>query len=247
MSTLSQLKKTFGVYGRLIMWWLENHQLRLPQTLQLSTENNPLGYDWVWGLLDNGWMVYYGNILFWIMEGPSMGTFIFSKDGRHYTEFSNVSFRYTKTQYSIKYDFYYPTEMEVTAREGNEILFLRFQMNTQAREYVSRFTGGTYWLSFVICEAPGTIDGWYDDGTKKTEVSGVCKFEPQRQISVVGHNALRINFIKPPKGIGITCDFDSHYLKKHLLADIRFTPAPKISCKMKHLDETGIHKNQPQS
>ena len=240
---LRQLKKTISVYSRLVAWWMQNHKLQIPTSIKFSTENNPLGYDWAWALLDNGWMIYYGNILFWIMQGPTTGTLLLSKDGKHYTDFGNVHFKYNKIEYSKQHDFYYPTELEVLATQEAERLHLTFTMTAETREYVSRFTGGTYWLCFVICEAPGTITGSYHDGKHTTNLSGICKIEPQRQVSITGHNSLKIDFMKPPKGVGISFDLDSHYLKKKISTSIQLVPVPKIRWHLQRIKSEKIHQN----
>jgi len=211
-SNVSELKKTISIYSKLIGWWLHNHRAQIPKSIKFSTENNPFGYDWIWSLFDNEWTIFYGNALFWIMKGPIGGTLVLSKDGETYKEFCNVHFRYKKTQYSKNHDFYYPTELEVTAKHGKEQLYLEFKMTTEPREYVSKFHEGKYWLGLVICEAPGTANGYYTDDREKIKLSGVCKIEPQRQPSVIGHNSLSIDFLKPPKGVGVSFDLDSHYI-----------------------------------
>jgi hypothetical protein len=172
------------------------------------------------------------------MEGPTAGTLILSKDGKTYVEFCNVHFKYNKTQYSKNYDFYYPEELEVTATKGKEKLHLRFKMTNESREYISRFSGGKYWLGFVICEAPGIVDGYYLDGEEKIKLSGTCKIEPQRQASIIGHNSLRIDFVKPPGGIGISFDLDSHYFRKKILFQIKLAPHLKIKINFKRIDSS---------
>jgi hypothetical protein len=60
------------------------------------------------------------------------------------------------------------------------------------------------------------------------ELEGDCKIESQRQPSKLGHNSLIIDFIKPPKGVGISFDLDSHYLKKKFFTKMQFAPKPKL-------------------
>lgn len=242
ISNLLEIKKTLSVYSKLIGWWLHNNKIHIPKSIKFSTENNPFGYDWAWGLLDNGWTIYYGNILFWIMNGPITGTLILSKDGKTYKEFPRVRFHYNMTKYAKEYDFYYPTDLEVTATQGKEKLHLHFKMTAEAREYVSRFADGKYWLGFVICEAPGIVEGYYQDGKEKTKLSGICKIEPQRQTSVIGHNSLQIDFLKPPKGIGISLNLDSHHLRKKIYTKIQLAPRPKIKCSFKRINSSKINK-----
>jgi len=243
LASLSNIKKTLSVYFKLMGWWIKNHRFKIPKTLKFSTENNPFGYDWSWALLDNGWTIFYGNILFWVMQGPIFGTLTLSKDGINYNEFCHVNFQYNKIEYSKKYDFYYPSEIEITATKGEEKIHLIFKKTGQKREYESRFQNGKYWKAFVICEAPGVVEGEYYNGKEKTKLSGVCKIEPQRQVSVIGHNSLHIDFIKPPQGIGISFDLESHYLKKKIMFKKQLAPRPKIKFNSKKIDSSKINKN----
>jgi len=233
LSLLSGLKRTSSIYTKLIGWWLHNHKIKIPKSIMFSSENNPFGYDWVWALLDNGWTIFYGNIMFWIMDGPSAGTLILSKDGKTYEEFCDIVFHYNKTKYVKEYDFYYPSELTITARKGREELHLCFKMTSECRKFINKFPGGRYWRAFIISEAPGMVDGHYLDGEKKTNLAGLCKIEPQRQISTIGHNSLKLDFILPPKGIGISFDFDSHLLGKKLQAEFQLTPCSKITFSLK--------------
>jgi hypothetical protein len=226
LSSIKDGKKTISTYTRLIEWWLRNWKLRIPATIMFSTENNPLGYDWAWTVLNNGWTIFYGNSLFWMMEGTATGILILSKDGKIYTEFNTIDFRYNTIQTAKNYDFVYPSDFEITAMKEKETLHLRFTMTQECREYVSRFSKGRYWLAFVICEAPGITKGYYRDDKKEIPLTGICKIEPQRQVSIIGHNSLRIDILKPPKGVGITIEVDSHYLGKKMIAQLRLIPKP---------------------
>ena len=233
LANIFGLKKTVSTYSKLIKWWIHNHKPYIPKSIMFTTENNPLGYDWVWALLDNGWCLFYGNILFWMMKGPIAGSLILTKDGKQYTEFCNVTFKYNKTEQAKKYDFFYPTELEATAIKGKEKIHLCFKTSSQSREFVSKISDKKYWLAFAICEAPGTVEGYYYDGENKIKLTGICKIEPQRQISVIGHNSLKLDFLLPPKGVGVDIDFDSHFLKKKINTKIHFAPRPHLGFKVK--------------
>jgi len=223
-----EIKKTIGVYKNLIGWWIKNYEVKFPDTIGLSTDNNPLGYDWAWALFDNGWTLYYGNFMFFLTEGPVAGTVIFSKDGKKYEEIGNARFRYLKVEKGKKFDYKYPSEFEFTAKKGKQKLYLKLKMTTNKREYIARFPTGKLWLGFVICEAPGIIEGYYFDGSKKTNLKGICKIEPQRQISIFGHNSIKIDFLKPPKGCGISIELDSHYFRKKIKTQFKLSLKPKI-------------------
>ena len=247
LSQHRNLGKTLGVYARLLGWWLSQQNPRIPSSLMWSTENNPLGYDWAWAVLDNGWTMFYGNILGFFMEGLAMGLLILSKDGKTYTEFGDLSFRYTKTTFAQQYDFLYPTELEITAHHNEETLRLRFTMTSTSREYLSRFSQGKFWLGFVICEAPGIVEGEYTKGTERIHLKGTCKIEPQRQVSVLGHNSLRINVLKPPRGVGVSIEVDSHYLGKTITADLQILQKPRVRFRYSRSKKTDKKTNQTAS
>ena len=187
---------------------------------------------------------FFGCIMFWIMEGPLVGSLILSKDGKRYVEFNTASFRYVKQHYAKEYDFFYPSELEVIAFRGKEKLQLRFKMTVDSREYVSRFSDGKYWRGFVICEAPGVVEGHYFDGEKETHLTGICRMEPQRQVSILGHNSITIDFLKPPKGFGVSFELDSHYLKKKMYTKLQLAPRPKIKMNLKRTDDSKKNKKQ---
>jgi hypothetical protein len=232
---LSELKKTISTYVKLVSWWIHSHKIRIPSSITFTTENNPFGYDWIWALFDNDWTIFYGNILFWVMQGPAAGTLIFSRDGKTYTEFSNITFTYKKMQRAKEYDFYYPTELELTARNNRETLYLHATMTAEPREYINKFSQRKYWLCFAICEAPGIIDGYYSDDETRTELRGMCKIEPQRQVSILGHNMVKIDIVKPPQGFGISKEVESHFLKKHIKFSLMLLPKLHFSWSFKRL------------
>jgi hypothetical protein len=174
------------------------------------------------------------------MEGFTTGSLVLSKDGKTYTEFGEIYFKYNKLNYMKKFDFYYPTEIELTAKQGNERLELRFIMTNKSREFESMFTKPDYWLGFIICEIPGRVEGYYYDGDKKEKITGLCKIEPQRQASVIGHNSLKIKFIKPPDGVGIDINLLSHYLNKKISSKIQLAPRPKIKWDIKKIKKGNI-------
>jgi hypothetical protein len=116
-------------------------------------------------------------------------------------------------------------------------------MTQECREYVSRFPDRKYWLAFVICEAPGITKGYYHDDKEEIPLTGICKIESQRQVSILSHNSLRIDILKPPKGVGISIEIDSHYMEKKIFAQLRLIPKPimRFSCKR---NNSARQKNQ---
>jgi hypothetical protein len=237
------IKQTLNTYAKLLIWRLQNATPTLPKKISLTTENNPFGYDWVWGVFDNGWSFFFGNIMFWLTEGPVFGTFILTRDGKTYQEFSKISFQYTKIQYSAHYDFYYPTEFSIIAENKHEKLRLVFQMTNSPIEYINQFKEDRYYKGFVIIEAPGQVTGTSIKDGEEIPLQGICKIEPQRQISALGHNQLTLSLTKPPNTFGINFSFESHLLKKQLQSNLKFTPWPKCSFSINKIDERKIHRN----
>lgn len=238
---LSGIKKTLSVMVKLGDNWVNKTKIKLPNTLEFTSENNPIGYDWAWNVFDNGWTIFFGNIMLWVSEGPGFGTLILSKDGKSYTEFVDISFKYSKLKYSDNFDFFYPTEIEVIAKNKNEKLHLVYKQTAKAEEFI-QILHGKYYKSFVICEAPGTVEGYYSDGEKKVPLKGFAKIEPQRQISVFGHSRFKIDFLKPPKRFGIAFDYTSHYFLKNIKAKFQILPRPKIKFDFKRLDGSKINR-----
>lgn len=241
LAVLPNFLKTILVYKKLAIWWLQNHSLKILKTLTLSTDNNPLGYDWIWALFDNGWSMFYGNAMFWVKHGPAAGILIFTKDGKNYTEFSNITFHYTKVIHSKDHDFYYPAELELIAKKGVELLHLKCTMTNKSREYVRSSRKYLFWKGLAICEAPGIVKGIYNDGRQKIPLKGLCKIEPQRELSIFGYNQLKIDFILPPKGIGLSLDFESHFFKKKIFALLQLAPNPKIKIQLKQIYKPFYH------
>ena len=166
------------------------------------------------------------------MNGPVMGTLILTKDGINYKEYGNVKFQYNKIRHSKNYDFYYPTEFELKTKDNDEKIHLKFIIKNDVNEYISVFPRGKYWLGLDICEGTGIVEGKYIKNNKEIELKGQAKIEPQRQVSIIGHNSLSIDIIKPPKGLGMKLDLDSNLIKKRIKANLEIFPQPKIKLKI---------------
>lgn len=235
IGNIGALKNSILTYIKLGKQWICSNNIKIPKTLKFCTENSPLGYDWAWALLDNGWSVFFGNIMFWLMEGPVVGILMFTKDGKTYEEWFNMSFKYNNTEKSKDFDFHYPTDIEINATKGKEKIHMRFKMTTEAREYFHKFTEINYWIGIAILESPGIVEGYYDDGKKRTKLSGICKIEPQRQISKSGHNTLKIDILKPPEGFGLSLDLLSNILRRDIFCKLHLLPKPKFSFNIKKL------------
>jgi len=230
---LSGFRKTISTYGNLINWWFSERKPKIRDRIAITTENNLFGYDWFWGVFDNDWSIFYGNSLFWFKEGPGFGVLTLFTDKNKYIDFADFDFKYNKTVFLDKYDLEYPTDITVTARKDDKKLKIRFSPLCDPEEYIEDFHG--FYRVFLISEIPGKMEGQFFDGEKTIEIKGDCKSVPQRQASKLGHNSLTIDFVKPPKGVGIALDLDSHYLKKQIYAKLQLTPKPKLNFIFKRL------------
>lgn len=174
--------------------------------------------------------------MFWIAQGPALGVLYITPDAETYWEFGKISFKYNHIRFSKNYDFCYPSDFEIIAKEGKKSLRLIFKMETDTYEHVKKLNG-KIWVAFVICESVGVVEGYYFDGEKKTILNGKCRIEPQRQVSVFGHNTIRFDFIKPPKGFGVTAELDSHFLKRNIKTKIHLLPNFSIKFKVKNKND----------
>jgi hypothetical protein len=235
---LSGFRKTVSTYGNLTFWWVSQNNLKIPDRIEFTTENNPFGYDWFWGIFDNDWSIFYGNSLFWISNGPAFGVLTLFTEGNNYLDFGNVSFRYNKSLYVKEYDIYYPIDLTLNAKIDDKILKLRVWPVCDGYEYIDKFKGDRFYRAFIMPEIPGRMKGFYKDDEKTVELEGDCKIVQQRQPSKLGHNSLKIDFIKPPNGVGISFDLNSHYLKKKIFSKIQLAPYPKIKFDIKRNEKS---------
>ncbi len=240
---ISGLKKTLSIYAKLGGWWLSQNKVRIPKRIGFSTENNIYGYDWIWGIFDNNWSLFFGNSMFWINEGPSFGALYLTQNGRDYLEFCNVRFRYNKLIYVEKYDFYYPSEIELKAIFDKYTINLRFWKTTESYEYIDPYMDRGMFKAWVLCEMPGKMKGNFTDGEKSIELSGNCKIVPLRIPSAYGHNEIKLEFIRPPQGVGINMNVDSHYFMKKINAKIHLAPRPSFKFKLEKIKKDDFKKN----
>ncbi|KYK34407.1 MAG: hypothetical protein AYK22_05345 [Thermoplasmatales archaeon SG8-52-3] len=232
---LSGLRKTISIYCKLINWRLSNFTPNIPDRIAFTSENNPLGYDWFWGIFDNDWSIFYGNSLLWISEGPAMGVLTLFTEGNNYLDFGDVQFRYNKVIYLKKYDIYYPSDLTIKAKIDDKKLNLRIWPTCKSHEYIFKYKGNGFYRAITIPELPGKMKGVYSDNEKTVQLEGDCKIVQQRVASKLGHNSLTIDFIKPPNGVGISFDLDSHYLNKKIISKIQFAPKPRFKLNIKKI------------
>ena len=239
---INSLRETISIYARLGKWWLSQHKPHIPSTIGFTTENNVFGYDWIWGICDNDWSLFFGNSMFWVNEGPSFGALYVTPDGENYFEFCNVKFRYNKLIYVKKYDLYYPCDIELVGTLSDKKIHIRFWKTTDCYEYIDPFKNSKFYKAWILCEMPGRMEGVYTDSKKTIKLKGDCKIVPLRLPSALGHNSFRFNFLLPPKGVGIDIDLDLHYFNKKIDAKFHFAPKPQFKLKIKKLKERLIHR-----
>jgi hypothetical protein len=240
LQKLSDIKTSFSTYGNLIKWWLSHHKPHIPHSITFTTENNPFGYDWIWGISDNDWSLFYGNSLFWISEGPVCGSLCITPDGKKYWEFSNINFRYNKLIYIKEYDLFYPCEIELNGKLNDKSIHLKFWKTTDPYEYIDPFKKSRLYKAFVLCGQPGRMEGIFSDNNKTVSISGDCKIVPLRHPSIFGHNSVKIDFIFPPKKIGLNTEINTHYFKKRIKIKLNFTPKPTFKFNITKLNNNSL-------
>jgi len=232
---VSNVRKTLGVYTNLGKWWISQHKPKIPEKIAFTTENNMFGYDWAWGVFDNDWSIFYGNILFWLCKGPAFGYLSLTTDRGEYFDFSDISFNYNKNIYVKDYDIYFPSDFDISARLDDKKLDLKFYLDTNSYEYIDPFKKKGFYKAFILSEMPGKMIGTYKDSKQTIKLEGDCKMMPLREPSSLGHNRIEIDILKPPKGVGLGFDFNSHYLKKRIESKINFAPKPSFKFKLKKI------------
>ena len=231
----SNIKKTISIYGNLAGQWLSHYKLKIPDSIEFNSNNDPVGYDWFWGISENDISVFFGNAMFWLSRGPSFGILTLFKDNE-FIDFFDVDFRYNKNAYIKDYDLDYPVDMTVIGRLDDKKIQLRVCSVLPAHEYIYDFPSKSFYKAIVMCEMPAKMEGIFKDKKNEIKINGDCKLVPQRQPTRFGYNSLKINFLKPPKGFGLSFDFNSHYFKKRIFSNIQFAPKPKIKFNVRHLN-----------
>jgi len=232
---VSKLKESISTYLKLGRWWIKSHRPKIPDRISFTSENNIFGYDWAWGVFDNNWSVFYGNVLFFLSRGPAFGVLSLNKGKEKYLDFCNIDFHYNELIYVKKYDIYFPSDLEIIGKKDDKKIKIRFSLNTKSYEYIDPFKNNGFYKAFILSEMPGKMSGFYEEKDKKIKLKGGCKMMPLRQPSVLGHNVLDIKFIKPPKGVGINLGFESHYLKKQINTELVFKKKPIFKFDFKKL------------
>ena len=237
LSKIKNIRKTFRTYANLGKWWISHHTPKIPERIGITSENNIFGYDWAWGIFENSWSMFYGNILFWLYQGPAFGVLSLTPDGKTYWDFSDIKYRYNKLHYVGEYDIYFASDIDLIAHLDDKTINLNLSLNTKPYDYIDPFKHQGFYKAFILAEMPGIMKGTYRDENQDISLKGECKMMPLRQPSILGHNKLAVTLIKPPKGVGIAFDLNSHYLKKKIDASIQILPKPTCSFKMKSLEK----------
>jgi len=235
LSLSSLNRKTISTYVRLLGNWLRNIDNKIPNKMILSTNNRPPGYDWLWAVFDNGWSIFFGNMMFFIMEGFGTGILILTKDGKKYYEFSNFRFTYNKKKYLEKYDFYYPTELKINAKKGNVKLKLKIKSISSCFEDFTKAEDQKNMYGFIITEVPCKVEGVYFDGVNETKLIGFSKMESHRLLKTNGFNSLEFAYELSKRRIKFLTSLHSHYFRKKIDICLNISRRPKLNTNFKRL------------
>jgi hypothetical protein len=224
----SNTLKVLLAYRQLAGWWLSHRSSSMPASIGFSTDNNMFGYDWIWAAFDNGWSMFYGNIPFWVYDGPAFGIlYLISEKGQYYV-FSDISYTYGNLTYVPDHDIYFPTAITLRARTDERQLALTCRMACDVHTYLDTNLSSPYWEAIYLWESPGPISGCFNDGTTTVPLSGLCEIEPERQTPAVGHHHLSFQFYQPMKALGVSFNTASHRIGIGIGADLQLLPQPAV-------------------
>jgi len=130
----------------------------------------------------------------------------------------------------------------VTGRLEDKTIHLRFWSTTDTYEYLDPYKKGRFYKAFILSELPGRMEGTFTDKKGTIPLQGECKIVPLRQAPLLGHNAVSLEFLTPPKGVGLSVELDFHTFCKRLVATVQLAPRPRISCCLKRIDLSQIPK-----
>jgi len=221
----SDLEGILSAYVNLAGWWLSHRSMPPPSSIGLATESNMFGYDWIWAAFDNGWSMFYGNLPFWVYEGPAFGIlYLVSEDGEYHV-FSDISYTYGELRYVPAHDVYYPTSVHLQAQNGNQRLSLTCSMACDVHTYLDTNLSSPYWRAIYLWESPGPVEGTYSHGSTTVLLNGTCEIEPMRQVSALGHNRLRVGLGDSP---GLELQAVSHFWRWGFDFCLRVYPRPAV-------------------
>jgi hypothetical protein len=141
-----------------------------------------------------------------------------------------------------EFDVFYPSDFELTGRLEDKTIHLRFWSTTDPYEYIDPYKKGRMYKAFILGELPGRMEGTFTDKNGTIPLQGDCKIVQLRQAPALGHTAVSFEFLTPPKGVGLTVDFESHRLRKRLTTRVQLAPRPRISYRLHRLDLSSIPK-----
>jgi hypothetical protein len=220
----SDVRGVLSAYSNLARWWLHDRVCLVPPSVTLSSDTNMFGYDWIWALFSNNWTLFYGNIMFWIENGPVFGILYLITDTGEYITFSDIQHFYKTKVYVPEFDVYYPSQIVLTAYTEGKTLHLCFSMETTPHMYLDTNVTSSLWQAIALWESPGTVTGHYSDGAEIVMLSGCCEIEPDRQISTLGHADASFTFVAQRDRVGVEVAALSHYLGVQLELDVDVFP-----------------------
>jgi hypothetical protein len=149
--------------------------------------------------------------------------------------------------YVKNYDLYYPADLELIGRLEDKTIQLRFWSTTDSYEYIDPHKKGRFYKAFILSELPGRLEGTFTDKEQTIPLQGECKIVLLRQAPLLGHNAVNLKVLLPPKGVGVSVELDFHSLNKRLFTKLQFAPRPKVNCHLKRIDFSQIaRESEPQ-
>jgi len=179
------LKQTINYFHKtwLVAKWFINEQ-KFPYTDKREySRESFLGYDWIWGVSDNGWSVW-GNIfhLFdFITKGPSLGILTVSPDGKTFWEFGDIDLEYANWYYIEEADMYIPLDLKLFARKDDKMVVLNLSTNCTPWESHVFIPDSPVSCGFIGAMTASIMTGYYRDSEQNVSLNGYCNLAIHRK------------------------------------------------------------------
>lgn len=168
---INYLQKTW-----LIAKWFINEQKSPYNGKKEFSKESFLGYDWIWGVFDNGWSVW-GNIFHYfdfIIKGPSLGIITLLPDGKTFWEFGDIDLIYSNWYYVEEADMYLPLGIKLLARKDDKMVVLYLSTICNPWETHILYPASSFSCGFTGVMTASVINGYYTDPEQNVSLNGYC-------------------------------------------------------------------------
>ncbi len=190
------------------------------------SSDNMAGWIWKWMVFENGWSIVIFLPAIICVSGGVVPVFLYlSKDGVNYSEFGCVNWRNIREKYVKRAGIYIPIEYEIIGRKGDTEFCIKYNSTTGITALYGSDWSPDSNMDSVTFYSCGDVTGYGKDENGEVQLYGHGAFEQTRVFSkFIKHRSRDIELILPPKGLGISFKFRSHYLGYERFLKIQIRP-----------------------